>query len=502
MESDVAGAPTGLSAEERDSADSEYVDASRDFSEIERRVGEFFAKYDPYLYLVDDANTMLGRITKARRLFGAAEVSTARRLEKAHVHEQEGFKDPGRWLSGITGESVGQAAAKLQAARSIEAHPQVSEAFRAGKLSEAQAIQIASAADRCPDRARELVEEAPWIDFGQLKRRCNEVRYGSLTKDDEIARHEQIRKSRFCRAWTDSDGAGRLEAKMTADALAVVLASLGSFETGIFEDARRSGAKESHQAYMADALVAMAMASVSGTAAGSGSSSTDGQGADETSGTQTSDAGTSDADTPDTGTHKPRYRRANIPRALIRVRIDATALLRGHAVDGETCSIPGLGPVPVALVRELLGDAILELVVTKGTDVTTVCSDSRYVAKALRIALEERDPVCVVPGCGKSDPLERDHWQTDFSKDGPTELDNLARLCPWHHHQKTYRGWRLVGPPGQWRFLKPDAPPGADPGSEVPDTGDPPGARKAPPGARRARPATGGSDPPVQPGML
>jgi hypothetical protein len=431
-------------------ADREYEDASSDFSDIERRVGEFFAKYDPYLYLVDDANTMLGRIAKTGRLFGAAEIQTARRLEKAHVHTSEGFKDPGRWLSGITGESVGQAAAKLEIARSIEAHPQVSEAFRAGKLSEAQAKQIASAADRCPESAGQLVEDAFWLDFGQLKKRCSEVRYEAFSQDDEIARHERIRKSRFCRTWTDQDGAGRLDAKLTPDALAVVLASLGSFETDIFDHARRSGLRESHQAYRADALVAMAMASVSGSlssgspssgsqssgslSSGSPSSGSPSSGSPSSGSlssgspvTEATDAGTTDAGASVAAAHKRRRRRTQRPRALLRVRVDATALVRGHAIDGETCSIPGIGEVPVAAARDLLGEAILELVVTKGTDVTTVCSDSRYVAKALRIALEERDQVCVVPGCGQSDPLEIDHWRTDFSKDGPTELSVASR---------------------------------------------------------------------------
>jgi hypothetical protein len=155
------------------------------------------------------------------------------------------------------------------------------------------------------------------------------------------------------------------------------------------------------------------------------------------------------------------------------------------------------------LAREILGKALLELVIKRGTDVTTVVSDSRYVRKALRIALEERDPTCVVPNCDRSDPLERDHWQVDFGKDGPTSLDNLARLCPWHHDQKTHKGWVLEGGPGQWKFYKPDRAAeaqgpeadvaGADPESEVTDTA---GAREA---RRRATPA---NDPPVQPPLL
>ena len=48
------------------------------------------------------------------------------------------------------------------------------------------------------------------------------------------------------------------------------------------------------------------------------------------------------------------------------------ALVRG-AVDGEeTCEIAGLGPIPVRIARTLLGDAILELAITKGVDVANL----------------------------------------------------------------------------------------------------------------------------------
>jgi hypothetical protein len=117
-----------------------------------------------------------------------------------------------------------------------------------------------------------------------------------------------------------------------------------------------------------------------------------------------------------------------------------------------------------------------------------VVSDSRYVRKALAIALEERDPVCVVPHCTVTEPLQRDHWQVDYSKNGPTSLDNLARLCVYHHRQKTNQGWRLIGPSGQWRFEKP-------PGAEgLPDASDPDAAD---PGTESR-----GNDPPTQDGLF
>jgi len=446
---------------------------------------------EPDRFSGEDAARLVVKFTKIKRAASAGAILYARRAEKTGVHEREGHKQAGSWLSNLTGEPVGKAASDLDAARAMEAHPEIAEAFRQGDISESQARQIASAADQCPEKARELVEEAPKLTFGELKKRCSDARSGASSLDDEIARHERIRKNRFCRTWVDSEGAGHLEAQMTPDALGVIRASLGCFEREIFAEARKSGVRESHQAYMVDALGAMARASV---ARNESSESDDNRGDSSGDGSdQRSDKGST------------RRRPAFDPKALIRIRIDADAFFRGYAETGETCEIPGVGVVPVALVRDLLGEAILELVITKGTDVTTVVSDSRYVAKALRIALEERDPVCVVPGCDRSDPLEIDHWRVDFSDDGPTSIDNLSRLCSWHHHQKTNRGWKLEGGPGQWRFVKPDRSPGTDraDGVETTDGTDPdPGVTDSAGDRQAKRRAAPGTDPPFQEPLL
>ena len=47
-----------------------------------------------------------------------------------------------------------------------------------------------------------------------------------------------------------------------------------------------------------------------------------------------------------------------------------------------------------------------------------------------------------------------------------------ALLCHFHHHQKTYEGYRLEGEPGRWRWIPPPqahAPPDGDDDESVPD---------------------------------
>jgi hypothetical protein len=137
------------------------------------------------------------------------------------------------------------------------------------------------------------------------------------------------------------------------------------------------------------------------------------------------------------------------------IRADLDALRRGSVGEGELCEVPGVGPVPVSHARERLGDDLLYLVLTDGVDVTTVTRLGRHVPESLRIAILERDQQCVVPGCGVRQGLETDHWQVDYAKGGPTCLDNLCRLCHWHHQLKTTKGWTLTGGPGHWQFLPP-----------------------------------------------
>ncbi len=54
------------------------------------------------------------------------------------------------------------------------------------------------------------------------------------------------------------------------------------------------------------------------------------------------------------------------PRYLALLRVDAEALRRGRVQGAELCEIAGVGPVPVSVARDLLGDAVLKLVITPG----------------------------------------------------------------------------------------------------------------------------------------
>jgi len=98
---------------------------------------------------------------------------------------------------------------------------------------------------------------------------------------------------------------------------------------------------------------------------------------------------------------QPPTRRSD-PRYLALLRVDLTALHRGRVTGDELCEIAGVGPIPVTVARDLLGDAVLKLVITRGIDVATVTHLGRGPTAAQRIALAWTSPHCSGLGCPRT----------------------------------------------------------------------------------------------------
>ena len=140
---------------------------------------------------------------------------------------------------------------------------------------------------------------------------------------------------------------------------------------------------------------------------------------------------------------------------MMHLRVDIAALRRGRLHNGETCEIPGVGPVPLATAVNEVGNAILKVIITDGVDVRSVCHVGRAVPAHIRSALEDRDEEVRGSGLRCGQGLEIDHYQIGFAQDGPTELWNLCRLCRWHHYLKTHSGYAITGEPGSWEWSAP-----------------------------------------------
>ena len=72
---------------------------------------------------------------------------------------------------------------------------------------------------------------------------------------------------------------------------------------------------------------------------------------------------------------------------------------------------------------------------------------TRTVNRRLRRALEHRDRSCAVPGCGATRGLHAHHIR-HWEDGGPTELENLVLVCPFHHRAH-HRGYITITGPAQ-----------------------------------------------------
>jgi hypothetical protein len=222
---------------------------------------------------------------------------------------------------------------------------------------------------------------------------------------------------------------------------------LDAFHERIFREARQAGLRESAEAYGADAFIA-AMAAA-GTTIGINPKvrptpppDTDPSDASGSSAAASSAAAGAGASRSGTGLGPPC------------VLVDAVALQRGYVAPGETCEIPGVGPVDLDWARRLMGDTLVDVIVHNGVDITTYASTSRYVPRPVRVAIHVRDRGCARPDCDREWHLERDH-DDDFARSRDTSYQNLKHFCREDHDAKTHRGARLERHGDEWWWHSP-----------------------------------------------
>jgi hypothetical protein len=106
-----------------------------------------------------------------------------------------------------------------------------------------------------------------------------------------------------------------------------------------------------------------------------------------------------------------------------------------------------LGPLLSESERRYLDcDATCEVWFERDGQVIGAGRATRLINRRLRRALEHRHPTCAVPGCGATRGLHAHHIR-HWEDGGPTELDNLVLLCPYHHRLHHRGVITITGPP-------------------------------------------------------
>jgi hypothetical protein len=417
---------------------------------VRRAVG----RIDPDLIPAGEATRIFEELDQIVRAATAGRTLLARRVEDSLEWKRKGYRSAEEYLAATSGRSLGAARTEMETSKALQSLPATRAQMLDGTLSPDQGAVIAGAAAHNPGAEQALIAKAGRSNLQELREEAQRARAAADT--DPEATHRRIHRARRVTRFTDAEGARHLRMCGPVDQMAVFEAELDRLADVAFRSSGKTGPVECREAHVFDAAIALARRS-----AGGGE--------------------------PD-GRRRSSRRR---PDHLALLRLDIEALWRGHVEGDELCEVTGLGPIPVAVARRLLGDAVLKLVITKGDAVAHVTSLTRGPTQAMRYALLWTSPTCSAEGCTRT-IVEHDHvWGAEYRTTRHTRLDELDRLCHTHHDLHTVHSWALVRGTGKRPMVPPDHP--SHPANAPPTShATPHGPRAGPPpdGERTHRPAS------------
>ena len=325
----------------------------------------------------------------------------------ATLAAQGGHGDGGAGvLRHATGVSRREAEGHTRAARVLDTMPAVQDALQAGKVSFANAAQLAHAAEKTAADAVQAdasllakAKSMPDDLFAREARRWS----ASHQLDGGEADYAHKRKRRSLRIWDGDDGMTHVRGELDP-------ATGERIRNRLEAEARRlrgtgtAADKPSFPQAMADALESLT------TRGGSGSAS------------DPSDGGS--------GCRRP------IADIAVVAHVDPqTGELVSQLATGE--------PLPPSVLDRLSCDAAITGVLydTAGTPLWKGTAKRTATAAQLK-ALIARDGGCI--GCAAHPAMCQAHHIEPFSQGGPTTIDNMALLC-WNCHSKVHHHqWEVV----------------------------------------------------------
>jgi hypothetical protein len=147
---------------------------------------------------------------------------------------------------------------------------------------------------------------------------------------------------------------------------------------------------------------------------------------------------------------------AGMPRHSI-TTVVATVTLENVQKGSGPAWLDGVGePVSAATVKEKLCDSEFRtLVLGSDGEVLHLGRDVRLFQPAQRIAAGVRDGGCVFPSCTAPPSWCEVHHVVPFGEGGPTDIDNAAVLCAFHHHVIHNGDWHIRMTRGKPQILAP-----------------------------------------------
>jgi hypothetical protein len=347
----------------------------------------------------------IGQLQAIQNLAHRRQLRLIAEYDAAQAWREDGATSMAAWLSYSLNVTHATGAEEARVAGALEDLPAVGDAYANGELPRDQLRALTRFATSETDAS--LAVEAPKLSAAQTYRMA--ARHRPVTTEDEDGAHRTR-----CFGLRETPHFTRLSGRLPHAEAAVVAKALERV-AGPPEADPVSGLYPPYEQRLADALVELSSTRL---------------------------AAESDAD-----------------RATVAVHVDAAILAGGDGIaeleHGEAVS--------AETARRLVCNARWYVVVD-GPDGTPIGigRTTRQVPPWLLRELKRRDLGCVFPGCGRRRWVDAHHI-VPWSQGGPTDLDNLALLCGFHHRLVHEGGWEIardrdrrlifVGPDGRVRRL-------------------------------------------------
>jgi hypothetical protein len=123
----------------------------------------------------EEAGRLLPRVARMENTCAALRVLLSGRVAQTDSWRKRGDRSAAHWVARTIRTTVGRAVVTLETAKRLERLHGTADAFRAGRVSETEAMEIASAASVSPSSEDELLETAKDGDVAALKDKCRRV---------------------------------------------------------------------------------------------------------------------------------------------------------------------------------------------------------------------------------------------------------------------------------------------------------------------------------------
>ena len=374
-----------------------------------------------------------------------AKVSALQTDAARSIALREGHGDGGASvLRDQAGKSKFQARRSLGAAEVLDEMPGLRSAVDAGEVPLANAERLADAAKltdpEAVDSAADLLAQAKELPPDQFAREAS----AWTQRHQPDHGHEdylQKRRRRYLKTWKQQDGMVRLDGLLDPETGTRICSRLQSAAEALHRQDQQS-ARSSR-----DSDAGNGPAHGQGSASGAGSEGADGPRSWDQLRADALDLLTSDAADESTGGGS-----GGRPKAEVIVVADIGALT-GDDPYGR-CEIPGIGPVPQAVLQRIACDAQLTgLIFADGKPLYHGSTVRTATAKQWR-TLIARDSGCI--GCGAEPSRCQAHHVVPFAKSRRTDIDNLVLVCWRCHHNIHDHNWRVTHRRGKPALEPPD----------------------------------------------